>query len=59
MSSAGTSSPPNALRTILIGVTTTVLGTTAIYFLGFNNKGNKSSASTLEVKDATINAWKS
>jgi hypothetical protein len=49
----------NHLRTILIGVTTTVLGTAAIYYLGFRPKSGGSSAEELLVmKDVTISAWK-
>ncbi|MEI9944443.1 MAG: hypothetical protein WDN26_09530 [Chitinophagaceae bacterium] len=44
------------LNKILIPVITTVLGATAIYFLGFNKK---SSASEAEVEKATVNAWRS
>jgi len=48
------------LRNIITGVITTVAGATVIYFLGFHNKGEKSSPPEyLVVKDATINGWRS
>ena len=61
MSDGGGHTPahPNMLRNILTGVITTVLGATAVYFLGFHNNSNSSSGSYLEVKEATTKAWKS
>jgi hypothetical protein len=48
------------LRTILIGVTTTVLGTAAVYYLGFRPRSGGSSAEDiLFAKEATTKAWKS
>jgi hypothetical protein len=41
---------------IIIPVITTILGATAIYFLGFNKK---SSASAAEIEKSTVNAWQS
>jgi hypothetical protein len=62
MSDGGGTTPahPNMLRNILTGVITTVLGATAVYFLGFHNNNNETShGSYLEVKEATTKAWKS
>ncbi len=58
------STASTVLNKIIIPVITTVLGATAIYFLGFNRKGGSSSANpeeqkALVVKEATVNAWKS
>jgi hypothetical protein len=48
------------LNKILIPVITTVLGATAIYFLGFNKKSGRSDMEKLLItKEATIKAWKS
>ncbi|HMR91725.1 MAG TPA: hypothetical protein PKC69_05410 [Chitinophagaceae bacterium] len=50
------------LNKILIPVITTVLGATAIYFLGFNRKGGGGRSEMeklLITKEATIKAWKS
>lgn len=51
------------LNKILIPVITTVLGATAIYFLGFNNKKSGSGRTDMEQmlisKEATVKAWKS
>jgi len=59
-SGAPASHSPNIFRNILVGVTTTVLGSSAIYFLGFNHRSAGSSGNDyLVVKDATIKAWKS
>src|SRR5690606_4502245 len=61
----GTPSPgaSTIMRNILVGVTTTVLGSTAIYFLGFHNRGGKSGPSAAEnllvMKEVTTKAWKS
>ncbi len=61
----GTPSPgaSTIMRNILVGVTTTVLGSTAIYFLGFHNKGGKGGPSGAEnllvMKEVTTKAWKS
>lgn len=58
-------SPPtvhssNMLRNILVGVTTTVLGSSAVYFLGFNYKKDKNSGNNyLVAKEATTKAWRS
>src|SRR2546430_4928179 len=45
------------VRNIVISVITTVLGTAAVYYLGFRGTGG-GSPDFLVVKDATINAWK-
>lgn len=49
------------LNKILIPVITTVLGATAIYFLGFNKKatGRTDMEQMLISKEATVKAWKS
>ena len=50
------------LNKILIPVITTVLGATAIYFLGFNNKkgsGRTEMEQLLISKEATLKAWRS
>jgi hypothetical protein len=50
------------LNKILIPVITTVLGATAIYFLGFNNKkgaGRTDMEQMLISKEATVKAWRS
>lgn len=48
------------LNKILIPVITTVLGATAIYFLGFNKKGGRSDMEKLLItKEATVKGWKS
>lgn len=44
------------LRNILTGVITTVAGTTAVYFLGFHNRGGNSAPYEV-VKQATIDGW--
>jgi len=51
----------NILRNIIVGVTTTVLGSSAIYFLGFNHRGSDRSATEniLVTKEFTTKAWKS
>lgn len=56
-----TGTTTTVLNKILIPVITTVLGATAIYFLGFNKKGGgRSDMETLLItKEATIKAWKS
>jgi hypothetical protein len=47
-------------RNIIVGVTTTILGSTAVYFLGFHNKkSGDSKGSYAEVKEATTKAWRS
>lgn len=47
------------LNKILIPVITTVLGATAIYFLGFNKKGGRSDMEQLLLtKEATVKGWK-
>jgi hypothetical protein len=43
------------VKNIIIGVTTTVLVSTVVYFLGFNKK---SSTTRLETQKATTQAWK-
>src|SRR5687767_6531987 len=46
-------------RNIIVGVTTTILGSTAVYFLGFHNKGKGGTkASYLEMKESTTRAWR-
>ncbi|MBK5272891.1 MAG: hypothetical protein JJE22_17970 [Bacteroidia bacterium] len=62
--SEGSASPApstNILRNIIVGVTTTVLGSSAIYFLGFNHKGGGGSTTEniLVTKEFTTKAWKS
>ena len=49
------------LNKIIIPVITTILGATAIYFLGFNKKssGRTDMEQMLISKDATVKAWKS
>ncbi|MBL7742231.1 MAG: hypothetical protein JNN00_02045 [Chitinophagaceae bacterium] len=48
------------LNKIIIPVVTTVLGATAIYFLGFNKKSGRSDMEKMLItKEATIKAWKS
>ena len=46
----------NILKNMLITVATTVLGATAVYFLGFSNK--KSGFTKLEQEAITVDAWK-
>jgi hypothetical protein len=47
-------------RNIIVSVASTVLGATAIYFLGFHNKGGHSgSTDHLVIKEATTKAWRS
>lgn len=46
----------NILKNMLITVATTVLGATAVYFLGFSNK--KSGFTKLEREEITIDSWK-
>jgi len=46
----------NIAKNMIITVLTTVLGATAVYFLGFSNK--KSSLSKLEKEEVTVQAWK-
>lgn len=54
------SSTSTVLNKIVIPVITTVLGATAIYFLGFNKKGGRSDMEALLItKEATVKAWKS
>jgi len=48
--------PSTLLHKIVFPVITTVLGATAIYFLGFNKK---SAPSELEIEKATVSAWQS
>src|SRR5262245_45556721 len=54
---------PNAamIRNIIVGVTTSVLGAGALYFLGINKSGDSPSSkhSFLEAKEATTKGWKS
>ncbi|HLG38783.1 MAG TPA: hypothetical protein VI461_03905 [Chitinophagaceae bacterium] len=59
MSTASTSAGGNQpVRNIIVGVITTVLGSTAVYFLGFHNKNERSTAeSMLITKEVTIKAW--
>jgi|GEM_PF-3043099 len=46
-------------RNIIVGVSTTILGSTAVYFLGFHNKGKgETKASYLEMKESTTRAWR-
>ena len=53
-SSTGGSTP---VRNIIVGVITTVLGSTAVYFLGFH-KNSRSTAETLLItKEVTSRAW--
>ena len=47
------------LRNIIVGVTTTVLGSSAVYFLGFSHRNNNSTNDYLVTKEATTKAWKS
>jgi hypothetical protein len=42
------------LKNMLIAVTTTVLATTAVYFLGFQNTGKNEST---KIKEATMKVW--
>lgn len=56
MSKNLTAEGKNILKNMLITVTTTVVGATAVYLLGFNNK--KSGPSRLEQEEITIDAWK-
>jgi uncharacterized protein (UPF0333 family) len=55
------STSSTVLQKILIPVITTVLGATAIYFLGFNNKssGRSDIEQMFIAKEATLKAWKS
>jgi hypothetical protein len=46
----------NVIKNMIIGITTSVLGAAAIYFLGFNN--NKTPLTKLEKEEATTEAWK-
>jgi cell division FtsZ-interacting protein ZapD len=46
----------SVLKNMAIGVTTSVLGATIIYFLGFNNK--KPSFTKLEREEITTQTWK-
>lgn len=57
-----TETTSTVLNKILIPVITTVLGATAIYFLGFNNKkgsGRSEMEAMLLTKEQTVKAWKS
>ncbi|MBL7739532.1 MAG: hypothetical protein JNK14_09950 [Chitinophagaceae bacterium] len=55
-----TNTTSTVLNKIIIPVITTVLGATAIYFLGFNKKGGRSDMEKMLItKEATIKAWKS
>lgn len=56
MTTSATPENSGVLKNILIGLTTTVIGATIIYFLGFNNK--KDSFSKEEQADITGEAWK-
>jgi hypothetical protein len=52
--------PSNILRNILVGAITTIIGSTAVYFITNRNKNSNSEMEVmLMTKDATINAWKS
>ncbi len=56
------STASTVLNKIIIPVITTVLGATAIYFLGFNRKGSSSNSETQKaaiIKESTISSWKS
>jgi predicted ribonuclease YlaK len=58
MSSSGSAAPagPNVFKNILVGVITTVLGATVIYFLGFHDSGK---GEKKKKRDATVTAWNS
>jgi len=53
----GSSINTQTLRNIIVGVTTTVLASTIVYFLGFHKSGRSSADSMLFTKEATIGAW--
>ena len=58
MSASGTSSGGNQyLRNIIVGVITTVLGSTAVYFLGFHKSERSTAEAMLFTREATIKAW--
>jgi predicted metal-dependent hydrolase len=60
MSGTVTATGGNMLRNIIVGVITTVLGSTVVYFLGFHTKTAGSSADRLLItKENTIKIWKS
>lgn len=58
MASSGSAAPagPNVFKNILVGVITTVLGATVIYFLGFHDSGKEEKK---KKKEATATAWNS
>jgi hypothetical protein len=58
MASSGSAAPagPNVFKNILVGVITTVLGATVIYFLGFHDTGKEEKK---KKRDATVTAWNS
>jgi hypothetical protein len=58
MASATSPSSTNPLRNILIGVVTTVLGSGAVYYLGFQKKPS-TDYSPLVMKEATTKGWDS
>jgi hypothetical protein len=55
----GSSPASQTLRNVIVGVTTTVLASTIVYFLGFHKSGRSSAESMYFTKEATVQAWKS
>jgi hypothetical protein len=54
---SGSSSTTQTLKNVIVGVTTTVLASTIVYFLGFHKSGRSTEASMLFAKEATTRAW--
>ena len=55
----GSSQVSQTLRNVIVGVTTTVLASAIVYFLGFHKTGSSSAEAMFVTKEATIQAWKS
>ncbi len=55
--SGGSGSNTQPIRNIVVGVTTTVLASTIVYFLGFHSGGRSSAEQMLFTKEATVAAW--
>ncbi|HLG38784.1 MAG TPA: hypothetical protein VI461_03910 [Chitinophagaceae bacterium] len=56
MAKTESSEGSHVIRNMVISVSTTVLGAAIIYLLGFNDK--KTRFTKLEIKEITVNAWK-
>lgn len=57
ISSSGASGNTQTIRNIIVGVITTVLASTIVYFLGFHSSKRSSAEAMLFTEKATIAAW--